>query len=128
MKVKKVIQEEILTLPELREELISIRDQRTGGSEEIEESSGRTLSYELRKSIDHADTLSKCSVKTAKSVYQALLDSEEIKDKIRPEIAARIVNLWPKSRDELRTLYAKERYNVLTEDLDVILDILHKYE
>lgn len=127
MKVKKVIQEDMMTLPELREELILIRDQRIGGSEEIEGSSGRTLSYELRKSIDHADTLCKCSVETAKAVYQELLDSE-IKEKIRPEIAARIVNLWPQSRDELRTLYAKERYNILAEDLDVILEILHKYE
>lgn len=127
MKVKKVIQEDMMTLPELREELILIRDQRIGGSEEIEGSSGRTLSYELRKSIDHADTLGKCSVETAKAVYQELLDSE-IKEKIRPEIAARIVNLWPQSRDELRTLYAKERYNILAEDLDVILEILHKYE
>jgi len=124
MKVKKVIQEEMMTLPEVREQLITIRDQRTGGAEEVEGVQGRTLSYELRKSIDHADTLGKCSVETAKAVCEELKPLE----KMTPDIASRIVNIWPKSRDELRAIYAKERFNILPEDLDQILDILHKYE
>jgi len=124
MKVKKIIQEEMMTLPEVREELITIRDQRIGGSEETEGMTGRTLSYELRKSIDHADTLGKCSVETSKSVYADLNGLE----KMTPEIASRLINIWPKSRDEIRAIYAKERFNILPEDLDQILDILRKYE
>lgn len=124
MKVKKIIQEEMMTLPELREQLITIRDQRIGGAEEIEGVQGRTLSYELRKSIDHADTLGKCSVETATTICDELNGLE----KMTPEIASRLVNIWPKSRDELRAIYAKERYNMLPEDLDQILDILRKYE
>lgn len=124
MKVKKVIQEEMMTLPELREELIAIRDSRAGSSTEASEGSARMLSYELRKSIDHADSLGKCSVETAKSLYEELSGLE----KIKPDIAARIVNVMPASRDELRAIYAKERFTVLPEDLDQILDILHKYE
>ncbi|MCK9314293.1 MAG: RNA polymerase Rpb4 family protein [Methanocorpusculum sp.] len=123
MKVKKIISEDMMTLPELREELIAIRDQRSGG-DEAEESTARTMSYELRKSIDHADSLSKCSVETAKALYGELAALE----KIKPEIANRIVNIMPKSRDELRAIYAKERFTLLPEDLDQILDILHKYE
>ncbi|MDD2470933.1 MAG: RNA polymerase Rpb4 family protein [Methanocorpusculum sp.] len=123
MKVKKIISEDMMTLPELREELIAIRDQRSGG-DEAEESTARTMSYELRKSIDHADSLSKCSVETAKALYGELASLE----KIKPEIANRIVNIMPKSRDELRAIYAKERFTLLPEDLDQILDILHKYE
>ena len=65
MKVKKVIQEDMLTLSEVREELIAIRDQRGDNTEETE-GAGRSLSYELRKSIDHADSLGKASVDTAK--------------------------------------------------------------
>ncbi|MDO5845556.1 MAG: RNA polymerase Rpb4 family protein [Methanocorpusculum sp.] len=124
MKVKKVIQEEMMTLPELREELIAIRDSRAGSGAEESEGSARMLSYELRKSIDHADSLGKCSVETAKSLYGEL----SVLEKIKPEIAARIVNVMPASRDELRAIYAKERFTVLPEDLDQILDILHKYE
>jgi len=124
MKVKKIIQEEMMTLPQVREQLITIRDQRIGGAEETEGLPGRTLSYELRKSIDHADTLGKCSVETAKSVYADLVAL----DKMTPEIASRLVNIWPKSRDEIRAIYAKERFNILPEDMDKILDILRKYE
>lgn len=123
MKVKKIIQEEMMTLPELREELIAIRDQRAGGIEETE-GSVRTLSYELRKSIDHADTLGKCSVETAKALYDELAGLE----KITPAIASRIVNIMPASREEIRAIYAKERFALITEDVDQILDILRKYE
>ncbi|HJJ40568.1 RNA polymerase Rpb4 family protein [Methanocorpusculum sp.] len=123
MKVKKIIQEEMMTLPELREELIAIRDQRAGGLEETE-GAVRTLSYELRKSIDHADTLGKCSVETAKALYDELAGLE----KITPTIASRIVNIMPASREEIRAIYAKERFALVTEDVDQILDILRKYE
>ena len=123
MKVKKIIQEEMMTLPELREELIAIRDQRASGLEETE-GAVRTLSYELRKSIDHADTLGKCSVETAKALYDELAGLE----KITPTIASRIVNIMPASREEIRAIYAKERFALVTEDVDQILDILRKYE
>ena len=123
MKVKKIINAEMMTLPELREELISIRDQSAGGVEETE-GSVRTLSYELRKSIDHADTLGKRSVDTAKALYEELVALE----KITPTIAARIVNIMPASREEVRAIYAKERFVLVTEDVDQILDIIRKYE
>ena len=123
MKVKKIINEEMMTLPELREELISIRDQRAGSVEETE-GSVRTLSYELRKSIDHADTLGKCSVDTAKALYEELV----VLEKITPTIAARIVNIMPASREEVRAIYAKERFVLVTEDVNQILDIIRKYE
>lgn len=122
MKVKKVISEEIMSLPELREVLISIRDQRTGG-ESGTETSTRTMSYELRKSIDHADSLGKCDPATARTMIQELSGL----DKIRPEIACRIVNIMPECRDELRAIYAKERYTLLPEDMDHILDVLRRH-
>lgn len=123
MKVKKIINEEMMSLPEVREELIAIRDKRSNPSEETEDSQ-ITLSYELRKSIDHADVLSKCSLETAEELFNELSGLE----KIKPEIAQRIVNIMPKSRDEIRALYAKERFTLMPEDIDEILDIIHKYE
>jgi DNA-directed RNA polymerase subunit F len=122
MKVKKIISEDMMTLPELREELIAIRENRSNGEEG--DDTARSISYELRKSIDHADSLSKCSVETAKSLLSILGSME----KTKPEIACRIVNIMPKSRDEIRAIYAKERFTLLPEDLDQILDTLHKFE
>ncbi|HJJ41974.1 MAG TPA: RNA polymerase Rpb4 family protein [Methanocorpusculum sp.] len=123
MKVKKIINEEMMSLPEVREELIAIRDKRSNPSEDTDDSS-ITLSYELRKSIDHADGLSKCSIETAKELFNELSGLE----KIKPEIAQRIVNIMPKSRDEIRALYAKERFTLVPEDISGILDIIRKYE
>ncbi|MDR3102737.1 MAG: RNA polymerase Rpb4 family protein [Methanocalculaceae archaeon] len=122
MKVKKIISEKIMSLSELREVLIAIRDLRAGGHDGTE-TSARTLPYELRKSIDHADSLRKCDPATAK----ILVDELNCLEKIRPEIAYRIVNIMPESRDELRAIYAKERYTLLPEDLDRILDILRQH-
>jgi len=124
MKVKKILQEDMMSLPGLREELITIRDERAGSEEGAEGNSGRTLSYELRKSIDHADTLSKCSVETAKKLYDEPIQLE----KTKPEIALKIVNIFPQSREEVRAIYAKERITLVPEDVDQILDIIHKYE
>ena len=123
MKVKKIISEEMMSLPELRKVLISIRDQRTGGNSETE-TSARTMSYELRKSIDHADSLGKCTPETAQKIVDELNGLE----KMKPEIAYRIVNIMPQSLDEIRAIYAKERFTLLTEDMDQILDILRAYE
>jgi len=122
MKVKKIISEDMMTLPELRVELIAIREKRSVG--ELDDEPSRSIPYELRKSIDHADSLSKCSVETAKSLLSILGSME----KTKPEIACRIVNIMPKSRDEIRAIYAKERFTLLPEDLDQILDTLHKFE
>ncbi|PAV08524.1 RNA polymerase Rpb4 family protein [Methanocorpusculum parvum] len=122
MKVKKIISEDMMTLPELRVELIAIREKRSVG--ELDDEPSRSIPYELRKSIDHADSLSKCSVETAKSLLVDLASME----KTKPEIACRIVNIMPQSRDEIRAIYAKERFTLLPEDLDQILDTLHKYE
>lgn len=123
MKVKKVISEEMISLPELREILITIREQRSSGEEEAE-GSARTMSYELRKSIDHADSLGKTSPETAAKIVSELMKLE----KMKPEIAYRIANIMPESRDEIRAIYAKERFTLLPEDMDQILDILKKHE
>ncbi|MDR0438893.1 MAG: RNA polymerase Rpb4 family protein [Methanocalculaceae archaeon] len=122
MKVKKIISGEMMSLPELREVLISIRDQRANEGSETKTST-RMMSYELRKSIDHADSLGKCDPATSR----VLIDELNNLGKIRPEISYRIVNIMPKNRDELRAIYAKERYTLLPEDLDKILDVLRQH-
>jgi len=47
-------------------------------------------------------------------------------DKISPEIAVKIADIKPITRDELRAVYAKERYTLVEEDLDRILDIIYR--
>jgi DNA-directed RNA polymerase subunit F len=112
MKVKGVISEERITLPELREALLRVE------AERIE--AGKEMSYELRRSIEHANQLAKSSGEQAKVLTTELLTL----DKMKPDIAFRIASIMPKSRDELRAIYAKEKYSLTTDELDAILDLV----
>jgi DNA-directed RNA polymerase subunit F len=112
MIVKQVISEEILTLPEVHELLNNIREER-----ETEE---KELGYELRKAISHAEMFTKLDPKTSKKLVSELLKLE----KMKPEIAFRIADILPQSNDEIRSIYAKERYTLNEEELKKILDMV----
>ena len=112
MKVKEIISEERITLPELREILLKVE------ASKLE--NGKEMSYELRKSIEHANHLSRTSVQNAKALLEDLLKLE----KIKPDIAYRIVNIMPRTKDELRAIYAKERFTLSGEELDEIIDLV----
>ncbi|MCK9297843.1 RNA polymerase Rpb4 family protein [Methanoculleus sp. YWC-01] len=112
MKVKRIVSEERMLLPELRDTLLSVEAARLESEEE--------MSYELRKSIEHANHLSKASSERARALVDELIKLEKMKE----EIAYRIANLMPRTRDELRAIYAKERFNLTTEELDEILDLV----
>jgi len=112
MKVKGLISEERTTLPEMREQLAQVEAQRREAEQE--------MSYELRQSIEHANHLSKTTAEKARALVNELLTLE----KMKPDIAFRIANIMPQSRDELRAIYAKERYTLTGEELDAILEMV----
>mgnify|MGYP000845682281 CR=1 FL=1 len=112
MKVKAIIREERITLPELREVLHRVE------AERIE--AGREMSYELRKSIEHTNLLSKTSGEKSRLLVNELLKLE----KMKPDIAFRIANIMPRTRDELRAIYAKEKYTLQPEELDTIIELV----
>ncbi|MHC1596960.1 MAG: RNA polymerase Rpb4 family protein [Methermicoccaceae archaeon] len=112
MIVKRVIKEELLTLAEVREMLHSIKEER-----EDEETD---LPYEFRRALSHADVLAKLSPEQSRALVERLLTLE----KMKPEIAVRIADILPMTRDELRALYAKERFTLSPEELDEILAIV----
>ena len=112
MKVKAIIREERITLPELREVLHRVE------AERIE--AGREMSYELRKSIEHANLLSKTSGEKSRLLVNELLKLE----KMKPDIAFRIANIMPRTPDELRAIYAKEKYTLQPEELDTIIELV----
>jgi DNA-directed RNA polymerase subunit F len=43
---------------------------------------------------------------------------------MKPEIAYRIANIMPKSRDEVRAIFAKERYTLEPAEIDSIIDLV----
>lgn len=116
MIVKKVLQEEGLTLPEVKKILDHIKEER--------ETEGKELGYELRKAISHAEIFSKISAKKSRDLVNELLKLE----KMKPEIAIRIADVLPLSNDEIRTIYAKERYTLSEDELKQILELVVKFE
>lgn len=110
MIVKKVIGEEWLTVSEAKELLDRVKEER---SEE-------ELGYELKKAIRHVDAFAKMDAGKSRDLANNLLNLE----KMKPEIAIRIVDILPKTRDELRSIYAKERFVLTAEDLDQMLDMV----
>ena len=112
MIVKNVINEELLTISEAKELLDRIKEER---AEEVEE-----LGYELKKAIRHINAFSKSDPEQSRALVTDLMELE----KMKPEIAIRIADILPETRDELRSIYAKERFILTTEDLDQMLDLV----
>jgi DNA-directed RNA polymerase subunit F len=112
MKVKGIISEEKVTLPEMRGVLLGVESERIA--------SGKEMSYEFRRCIEHANQLTKTTPEKARDLVAGLLKLE----KMKPEIAYRIANIMPKTRDEVRAIYAKERFTLLPEEVDTIVEMV----
>lgn len=114
MIVKEVLSEEMLTLSEVKGMLHEIMEDRLKDEDE--------LGYELRKAINHAEMFSKTSPERARNLVNKLLELE----KMKPEIAIRLADVMPQTRDELRSLYAKERFTLTEEELDEMLNLVEE--
>ncbi len=111
MIVKEVLNEELLTLAEVKDKLTAI-------AEERREKGGIEVSYSFRKALNHAEQFSRIGGAKSRELVNKLLELE----KMKPVIAVRIADILPQSRDELRSIYAKEKYTLSNEELDQILD------
>ena len=113
---KDKLDEEFLTVPEVKELLADIEQERSLDEE-------RELPYELARTIEHANRFSVLNPEEA----QDLVDELRELDKVDESTAYKITNLLPLDRDELRAIYAQERYSLDGDELDEILEIVVKY-
>ncbi len=113
MIVKSVLQEDLLTLAEVKEILDQIRQKRADEEE---------LGYELRRAMRHAELFAKGTAVESRCMVEELLKHE----KMTQEIAVKIADIRPATRDELRAIYAKERFTLSEDELDGILDIVFR--
>jgi DNA-directed RNA polymerase subunit F len=112
MKVKGIVSEEKITLPELRSVIAAVESERIAAEKET--------SYEFRRSVDYANQLAKTSPEKSNELVAELLKME----KMKPEIAYRIANIMPRTRDEVRAIFAKERFTLSPEELDSIIELV----
>ena len=112
MKIKGILRENAITLPELKEELLNVEAARL--------EKGKEMSYELRRSIEHANQITKTSAERSQELVQALLQL----DKVKPDVAYRIANVMPRTRDEVRAAFGRDKFSHTPEELDEIIDLV----
>jgi len=106
---REIIKEEEVTLPQVKKLL----EQRMTEGE---------LSYLQRLTLDYCTKFSKLSPERAEELLKRLKE-----DGLSPIISTQIVNLMPRSVDELRTVFAAESKPVLPSELEKILTVLNSY-
>ena len=113
---KEIVDEEYLTISETKELLADIEADRA-----LDED--REMRYELARAIEHVNRFAVLETEDANDLVDDLLELE----KVNEATAYKIANLLPQDRDELRTVYAQQRYTLSGEELDEILNVVAKY-
>ncbi len=121
MIVKEILNEYIMSLAEAKEmlQITPNRIKEVAEGEEEEE-----VRYERRKATEHTAKFAKHEAEQSRALINDLLKLEKMKE----EIAVRITDLQPKSKNEVRAIYAKERFTLTEADIDKILDCIARYE
>jgi len=115
MATKDIISEQAITVAEVKQILTDISKTKAANEEEMD--------YVQKKSLSHAENTAKVSLKDAQAMQEEFTALE-----LDPEKAIEIINVMPASRDELRTIFSKERKQPETDVLDKILDVVLKYK
>ncbi|SDM41533.1 DNA-directed RNA polymerase, subunit F [Halogranum gelatinilyticum] len=113
---KEKLDEEYLTVSEVKELLQEVEAERAADPD-------RELRYELARAIEHVNRFTVLSPEQSRELVAEL---EEL-EKVDEATAYKIADLLPADRDELRTVFAKQRYALDGDELDEILNVVAKY-
>ena len=113
---KEVREEEYVTTPEAKELLAEVESQRAEADE-------REMRYELARAIEHVNRFAVLDVEGSRELVEELRGIE----KVDGATAYKVANLLPADRDELRSVFAQERYSLDGDELDEVLDVVAKY-
>jgi DNA-directed RNA polymerase subunit F len=113
---KEKLDEEYLTAAEVKEELQSVEEQRAADED-------RELRYELARAIEHVNRFALLDAEESRELVERLKELDKVDD----PTAHKIADLLPRDRDELRTVYAQERYSLSGDELDEILNVVAEY-
>lgn len=113
---KEKVDEEYLTVEETKEILEDLAVERADDEE-------REMRYELSRAIDHVNRFAVLDAEESREFVADLLELEKVDEKT----AYKIADLKPLDRDELRAVYAQERYSLSGEELDEILNVIKQY-
>ncbi len=115
MTFKEVKDFEYITIPEAKEIMEKIAEERKKSAE---------LLFETRRALKHLRTFSKLKPEEAKKLVKELESMDAIG---RREMAIKLVDIMPRTPDEIRTIFAKERFTLTPEQIQEILEVIDKY-
>jgi DNA-directed RNA polymerase subunit F len=115
MSFKEIIEFEYITISEAKDILEEIAEKRKERSE---------LLFETRRALLHLRKFSKLPADRARELVEELMKLPQVG---RRDLAVKLVDIMPSVPDEIRTIYAKERYTVTAEQIQEILDVIDKY-
>jgi DNA-directed RNA polymerase subunit F len=113
---KEKLDEEYLTVSEAKELLADVEVERAADEE-------REMRYELARAIEHVNRFAVLSPEESRELVAELRELEKVDE----PTAYKIADLLPQSRDELRAVFAKERYALDGDELDEVLNVVAKY-
>jgi len=113
---KEKVDEEYLTVAETKEILADIEGERAADEE-------REMRYELARALDHVNRFAVLDAEESREFVEQLLELEKVDE----PTAYKIVDTKPQDRDELRAIYAQERYSLSGDELDDILNVVKQY-
>ena len=81
------------------------------------------ISYEQRIALEHAQQFAKLPVKKTQDLIKELMKLEHIEE----VHAIKIADLLPTTEDDVKAIFAKERFTLSENDIKSILNIVRKY-
>jgi DNA-directed RNA polymerase subunit F len=113
---KEKVDEEYLTVAETKEILEDLEVERAADED-------REMRYELARAIEHVNRFAVLDPEESREFVADLLELEKVDE----PTAYKIADMKPLDRDELRALYAQERYSLSGDELDEILNVVKQY-
>jgi DNA-directed RNA polymerase, subunit F (EC 2.7.7.6) len=113
---KEKLGEEYLTLAETKAILEDLEVERAADED-------REMRYELARAIEHVNRFAELTPEESRAFVEELQELEKVDE----ATAYKIANLRPRDRDELRAIYAQERYSLSGEELDDVLRVVAKH-
>ncbi|MFC7195612.1 RNA polymerase Rpb4 family protein [Halosimplex aquaticum] len=113
---KEKVDEEFLTVAETKEILAELERERAADED-------REMRYKLARAIEHVNRFAVLGAEESREFVDELLELEKVDE----PTAYKIANLRPQDRDELRAIYAQERFTLSGDELDAILEVVAKY-
>ncbi|MCL7416265.1 MAG: RNA polymerase Rpb4 family protein [Halalkalicoccus sp.] len=113
---REILDEEYLTVSETKALLADVEAERAADPD-------REMRYELARAIEHVNTFAILPPEDANALVSDLRELEKVDE----STAYKIADLLPRDRDELRSVYAQERYSLSGDELDEILNVVSQY-